>query len=62
MYFGAKMQKYTSEKWIKLILGAVVFIVAAKYILIAINYRFLTGYRLKKDLRLNFCNIGVPIP
>jgi hypothetical protein len=37
MYFGAKMQKYTSEKWIKLILGAVVFIVAAKYILIAIN-------------------------
>ena len=37
MYFGAKMQKYTSVKWIKLILGAVVFIVAAKYILIAIN-------------------------
>jgi len=37
MYFGAKMQKYTSVKWIKLIHGAVVFIVAAKYILIAIN-------------------------
>ena len=34
MYFGAKMQKFTSEKWIKLILGLIVFIIAAKYILI----------------------------
>ena len=34
MYLGAKVQKFTSEKWIKLILGAVVFIVATKYFLI----------------------------
>ena len=34
MYFGAKMQKFTSEKWIKLILGLIVFVIAAKYILI----------------------------
>jgi len=27
MYFGAKMQKYVSEKWIKLILGIIVFII-----------------------------------
>jgi uncharacterized membrane protein YfcA len=37
MYLGAKVQKYTSEEWIKLILGAVVFIVAVKYILIIIK-------------------------
>jgi len=34
MYFGAKMQIYVSEKWIKLILGFIVFSVAVKYILI----------------------------
>jgi uncharacterized membrane protein YfcA len=33
MYFGAKMQKYISEKWIKLILGIIVGIVASRYIL-----------------------------
>lgn len=33
MYFGAKAQKRVSEKWIKLILGIVVSIVALKYIL-----------------------------
>lgn len=37
MYLGAKVQKFTSEKWIKLILGAVVFIVAARYLLNIIN-------------------------
>lgn len=34
MYLGAKVQKFCSEKWIRIILGAVVFIVAAKYILL----------------------------
>ncbi|MBW2705101.1 MAG: sulfite exporter TauE/SafE family protein [Deltaproteobacteria bacterium] len=33
MYFGAKMQKYVSEKWIKLILGIIVFIIASGYVL-----------------------------
>jgi uncharacterized membrane protein YfcA len=33
MYFGAKMQKYISEKWIKLILGIIVFIIATRYVL-----------------------------
>ncbi len=33
MYFGAKMQKYISEKWIKLVLGIIVFIIAFQYIL-----------------------------
>jgi uncharacterized membrane protein YfcA len=37
MYLGAKVQKFTSEKWIKLILGAVVFIVATKYCLILVK-------------------------
>ena len=33
MYFGAKMQKYVSEKWIKLILGIIVFIIGSRYVL-----------------------------
>lgn len=33
MYFGAKVQKYAPEKWIKLMLGTVIIIVASKYIL-----------------------------
>ena len=33
MYFGAKMQKYVSEKWIKLILGIIVSIIASRYVL-----------------------------
>jgi len=33
MYSGAKLQKNVSEKWIKLILGTAVFIVASRYIL-----------------------------
>lgn len=33
MYFGAKMQKYIPEKWIKLVLGIIVFIIASRYIL-----------------------------
>ncbi len=33
MYFGAKMQKYVSEKWIKLVLGIIVLIIATRYIL-----------------------------
>ena len=33
MYFGAKMQKYISEKWIKLVLGIIVFTIASRYIL-----------------------------
>ena len=37
MYLGAKVQKFTSEKWIKLILGLVVFIVATKYVLIFVK-------------------------
>jgi uncharacterized membrane protein YfcA len=32
MYLGAKMQKYAPERWIKLMLGAVIIIVASKYI------------------------------
>jgi uncharacterized membrane protein YfcA len=32
MYFGAKMQKYISEKWIKLVLGIIVLIIASRYI------------------------------
>jgi len=38
MYFGAKMQKYISEKWIKLILGIIVLIISSRYIL-----RFISG-------------------
>ena len=33
MYFGAKMQKYISEKWIKFVLGIIVFIIASRYVL-----------------------------
>jgi uncharacterized membrane protein YfcA len=33
MYLGARMQKYAPEKWIKLMLGTVIIIVASKYIL-----------------------------
>jgi hypothetical protein len=33
MYLGARVQKYVPERWIKLMLGAVIVIVAAKYIL-----------------------------
>ena len=33
MYFGAQMQKYISEKWLKLVLGIIVFIIASRYIL-----------------------------
>jgi hypothetical protein len=33
MYLGARVQKYASERWIKLMLGAVIAIVAVKYIL-----------------------------
>jgi len=33
MYLGARAQKYVSERWIKLMLGAVILIVASKYIL-----------------------------
>ena len=33
MYLGARMQKYMPGKWIKLMLGTVVIIVASKYIL-----------------------------
>jgi uncharacterized membrane protein YfcA len=33
MYSGAKLQKNVSEKWIKLILGTILFIVALRYIL-----------------------------
>ncbi len=38
MYLGAKMQKYISEKWIKLVLGIIVFIIASRYILRFFNY------------------------
>ena len=34
MYLGARVQKYMPGKWIKLMLGAIVIIVALKYILI----------------------------
>jgi uncharacterized membrane protein YfcA len=37
MYLGAKVQKFTSEKWIKRLLGAAVFIVATKYFLIFVK-------------------------
>jgi uncharacterized membrane protein YfcA len=37
MYLGAKVQKFTSEKWIKLLLGLVVCIVATKYVLILVK-------------------------
>jgi len=37
MYLGAKVQKFTSEKWIKLILGAVVLIVGTKYFLVFVK-------------------------
>jgi uncharacterized membrane protein YfcA len=33
MYYGAKLQERLSDKRIKIILGAVVFIVASRYIL-----------------------------
>ena len=33
MYLGARFQKYASERWIKLMLGSVIIIVASKYIL-----------------------------
>ena len=33
MYLGARVQKYAPERWIKLMLGAVIVIVAVKYIL-----------------------------
>jgi uncharacterized membrane protein YfcA len=33
MYLGARMQKYAPEKWIKLMLGTVIIMVASKYIL-----------------------------
>lgn len=38
MYFGAKMQKYISETWIKLALGIIVFTIASKYM-----WRFFNG-------------------
>jgi len=33
MYLGARVQKYVPGRWIKLMLGAVIIIVASKYIL-----------------------------
>jgi uncharacterized membrane protein YfcA len=33
MYLGARVQKYVPERWIKLMLGTVIIIVASKYIL-----------------------------
>jgi uncharacterized membrane protein YfcA len=33
MYLGARVQKYAPEKWIKLMLGTVIIIVASRYIL-----------------------------
>ena len=33
MYLGARVQKYMPGKWIKLMLGGVIIIVALKYIL-----------------------------
>ena len=32
MYFGAKTQKYIPEKWIKIVLGIIVFTIASRYI------------------------------
>ncbi len=37
MYYGAKLQKNVSERWIKLMLGAVVLIVASRYIVGFVN-------------------------
>jgi len=33
MYFGAKVQKFISEKWIRLVLGTIVLMIASRYIL-----------------------------
>ena len=33
MYLGARLQKYVSEKWIKLMLGTIVLVIALRYIL-----------------------------
>ena len=33
MYYGAKVQKFISEKWIKLVLGTIVLMIASRYIL-----------------------------
>ena len=33
MYLGARLQKYVPARWIKLMLGGVIMVVAAKYIL-----------------------------
>ena len=33
MYLGARMQKYFSDKWLKLMLGTIVFIIASRYVL-----------------------------
>lgn len=32
MYFGAETQKYIPEKWIKIVLGIIVFTIASRYI------------------------------
>ena len=32
MYFGAKTQRYIPEKWIKIVLGIIVFTIASRYI------------------------------
>ena len=32
MYFGAKTQKYIPEKWIKIVLGIIIFTIASRYI------------------------------
>lgn len=37
MYLGAKVQKFTSEKWIKFTLGVIVFALAIKYFLILLK-------------------------
>lgn len=37
MYYGAKMQKHIPEKWIKLILGIIILIIASRYILLFFN-------------------------
>ena len=33
MYFGAKVQKFIYEKWIKLVLGIIVLMIGSRYIL-----------------------------
>jgi len=38
MYLGARVQKYAPERWIKLMLGGVIIIVASKYILNFFNF------------------------